>query len=142
MAVAVAIGVEIDFGDLLTHGVAHFGDAVADGGGAFKFEGFGGGIHFGLELGDVFLGDVLGFVRAADRGIGTGVGRGFGFDAVANRFLNCGGRDAVLAIVFFLHRAAAVGLVDGLLHRVGHNIGVENDGGVNVACSAADRLQK
>src|SRR5690606_26342636 len=109
---------EVDFADLFAHRLAHFGDAVADGGGAFEFERFGGGVHFDFQLGDVFLGDVLSFVGAAHSSIGPGVSRGLAFNAVADRFLNRRRRDVVLAVIFFLNRTAAIGFFDGVLHRI------------------------
>ncbi len=117
-------------------------DAVADGGGAFELEGLGGGEHFGFQLGEVLLGDVLHFVGAADGGVGLLMRRGFGFDAGADAFLDRFGRDAVLAVVGLLQRAAAAGFVDRALHRVGDAVGVEDDLGVDVAGGAADGLHQ
>ncbi len=51
-------------------------------------------------------------------------------------------RDAVLRVVLLLQLAAAVGLVDRPLHRVGHLVGVEDDLGVDVSRGAADRLHQ
>ncbi len=65
-----------------------------------------------------------------------------GLDAGEDRLLDRLGRDAVLAVVFLLQRAAAVGFLDRPLHRVGHLVGVENHLGVHVAGGPADRLHQ
>ena len=51
-------------------------------------------------------------------------------------------RDAVLGVVLLLHLAAAAGLFDRPLHRVGHLVGVEQHLGVDVAGRAADGLHQ
>ena len=79
---------------------------------------------------------------AADGRVRLRVGGGLGLDARADALADRLGRDAVLAVVLLLHRAAAVGLVDRPLHRVGHLVGVEDHLGVDVAGRAADRLHQ
>ncbi len=51
-------------------------------------------------------------------------------------------RDAVLFVVGLLNGAAAIGLVDRLLHRVGHLVGIENRAAVQVARAASDGLDQ
>ena len=55
--------------------------------------------------------------------------------------MDCG-RDAVLLVVGYLLFAAAVGLVDGALHGVGHVVGVEDGAAFEVAGGAADGLDE
>lgn len=57
-------------------------------------------------------------------------------------FLNLAGHDAVLLVIFQLQAAAAVGLVDGLLHRLRNGIGIHDDLAVNVTGGTAGRLGK
>ncbi len=54
---------------------------IADRGRPLEFERLGGRVHLGFQLGQVFLGDVLGLVGAADGGVGLRVGRRLGLDA-------------------------------------------------------------
>ena len=55
--------------------------------------------------------------------------------------MDCGG-DAVFFVVGFLLFAAAVGLVDGALHGVGHLVGVEDGAAFDVAGGSADGLDE
>ena len=48
--------------------------------------------------------------------------------------------DAVLLVVLELHGAAALGLVDGALHRIGDFVGIHNHLSVKVSCRATCRL--
>src|SRR4030095_14306504 len=50
--------------------------------------------------------------------------------------------DAVLFVIGALLGAAALGLVEGLLHRVGDAVGVEDDAAVDVAGGAAGGLDQ
>ena len=52
------------------------------------------------------------------------------------------GGDAVFFVVGFLFFAAAVGLVDGALHGVGHLVGVEDGAAFEVAGGSADGLDE
>ncbi len=63
-------------------------------------------------------------------------------DPAADRLDDRFGRDAMLGIVLELQRPAALGLVDGPLHRVGDLVGVEHDLGVDVPGRPADRLDQ
>ena len=63
-------------------------------------------------------------------------------DAGANALANRLRRDAVLGVVLLLHHAAAAGLFDRALHRIGHAVGVEHHLGVDVAGRAADGLHQ
>ena len=63
-------------------------------------------------------------------------------DPPADRLDDRLGRDAVLGVVRELQRPAAVGLVDGPLHRGGDLVGVEDDLGVDVPGRPADRLDQ
>ncbi len=51
-------------------------------------------------------------------------------------------RDVILGVVGELLGAAAIGFVDGLLHRAGHPVGVENCAALDVARAAADGLDE
>ena len=51
-------------------------------------------------------------------------------------------RDAVLDVISLLNPAAAVGLLYGGLHGIGHFIGVERDMAVDVPGRAADGLDQ
>ena len=79
---------------------------------------------------------------AADGLADLGLGLDLLLDPAADRLDDRLGRDPVLGVVGELQRPAAVGLVDGPLHRVGDLVGVEHDLGVDVPGRAADRLDQ
>ena len=119
---------------------AEFADRVAEFGGFFELEFFGGFAHVGLELGDV---DV-------ELGLGGEVGDAFGIvgevgvvgfedagEAHVDGGNDGGGGDAVFFVVGDLLFAAAVGFVDGALHGFGHLVGVEDGAAFKVAGGAA-----
>ena len=61
---------------------------------------------------------------------------------IGNRLDDALGRDAVGFIEGQLAGAAALGFVDGALHRTGHAVGIENGSTAHIACGAADGLDQ
>src|ERR1019366_2546875 len=118
---------------------------VAQGGGTLELEFLGGFAHLDFELRENFTQLLLaGYVR---------IGEVFDGDRYVVSFHNRGQlhvhgldnrlwRDAVRIVVSDLFRAAAIGLPDGLYHRAGHAIGVENSAGLDVPRAAADGLDE
>ena len=65
-----------------------------------------------------------------------------GQDRVAGPLAGGGGGDAVLDVVGVLDGTATLGFGDGLGHRIGEVVGVEQGLAINVAGGAADRLDQ
>ena len=83
-------------------------DLVAQGGGPFELEVFGGLEHLGFKGAQVFLGVIRGLV-APDGPAGDAACLDLFLDSAADRFLDRFGGDAVLGIVLQLEQSAAAG---------------------------------
>ena len=106
---------------LLEFGLAHLSDDGVSGKGAL--------IRLDIHL----LGISLGAARLGALRLRQCV-----FDALYNLLR----RDVVVAVVFQLNTAAAVGLVDGALHALGDGVGVHDDLTVDIAGCAASGLRQ
>ena len=119
-------------------------DLVAQAAGFLELEIGGGGAHALLEIGDVaaqIVPDQMHITR--DAGVdGVVVALGGRLQDLADVLLDRRGRDAVGLVVGDLLGAAAVGLADGVLDRIGHLVGIEDDPAVDVTRGAADRLHQ
>ena len=110
------IGSHLRVGEFRTRLFFELHDPVAQCGGLFKLEPFGGLHHFGFEFGDILGRDVLFFARLPDGRIGRPVGFGIRLDSRSDMLANCFRRDAVPLVILGLPFAAARSLIDRGAH--------------------------